>query len=187
MNTSVIQHGAIAGGDIVGGDKVEHHHHANAGPIGIVGQLLAKLQLEIQKNEKVRHTIEALTRFQTPHVHDGIAGLEAKLNAGGRSGEYVTALEKKEMFVKLLERWSLYASAQEIFVYLLAQAEHHFNLEIHPQIPALSEVQVNRLVDELIVVPTIDQCGTSVFVLNHNICMGMVYWLAEQCFVRWHK
>ncbi len=27
------------------------------------------------------------------------------------------------MFAKLLERWSLYASAQQIFVYLLARAD----------------------------------------------------------------
>ncbi len=85
------------------------------------------------------------------------------------------------MFVKLLERWSLYASAQEIFVYLLAQAEHNFNLTVYPQIPVLSEIQVNQLVDRLIIAPTIEQCGASVFVLNHNVCMGMLYWLAEQC------
>ena len=128
-----------------------------------------------------------MARFRAQRSHDGINGLEAKLKAGARDGEYTGALEKKEMFVKLLERWSLYASAQEIFAYLLAQAEHKFNYAIYPQISSLNEVQVNALVDDLIVVPTIDQCGTSVFILNHNICMGMVYWLAEQCFVRWHK
>jgi len=187
MIASVVQEGAIAGGDIVGGDKVEQHIYPNAAPVGIVGQLLSKLQNEIEKNEQVREKIEALARFHMQRAHDGISGLEAKLKAGGRSGEYIAALEKKEMFVKLLERWSLYASAQEIFAYLLAQAEHKFNLTIHPQIPSLNEVQVNGLVDDLIIVPTIDQCGTGVFVLNHNICMGMIYWLAEQCFVRWHK
>lgn len=187
MTTNVVQEGAAAAGDIVGRDKVELHLHEGAAPLGIVGQLLCKLQKEIEQSEKVRHTIEALARFHEPRSHDGIVGLEAKLEAGGRSGEYFAAIEKKEMFVKLLERWSLYASAQEIFAYLLAQAEHQFNYKVHPQINALNEVQVNGLVDELIVAPTISQCGTSVFVLNHNVCMGMIYWLAEQCFVRWHK
>ena len=181
MTASVVQQGAIAGGDIVGGDKVEAHFHARSAPLGIVGQLLAKLQSEIEKSEHVRETIEALARFHLKRSQDGISGL------GGRSGEYLTALEKKEMFVKLLERWSLYASAQEIFAYLLAQAEHKFNYSIHPQIPSLNQVQVNELGENLIVIPTIDQCGTSVFILNHNVCMGMIYWLAEQCFVRWHR
>jgi hypothetical protein len=185
--TSIIQKGATAGGDIVGGNKVENHFHAPTAPAGIVGQLLAKLQVEIDKDEKVRHTIEALTRFHAKRSVDGVEGLEAKLSAAGRSSEYLAALEKKEMFVKLLERWSLYASAQEIFVYLLAQAEHNFNLTVYPQIAGLNEIQVNNLVDCVIIVPTIEQCGASVFVLNHNVCMGMIYWLAEQCFVRWHK
>ena len=163
MTTSVIQEGAIAGGDVVGGDKVVHFHPPAAA--GVVGQLLAKLQAEIDANEKVRHTIEALARFHKKRSDDGVEGLEAKLAAGGRSDEYFAALEKKEMFVKLIERWSLYASAQEIFVYLLAQAEHHFNLKVYPQIPGLSQVQVNSLIDDLIVVPTINQYGASVFVL----------------------
>jgi hypothetical protein len=34
--------------------------------------------------------------------------------------------------------------------------------------------------------PTIEQCGTSVFVVNHSIALGMLYWLAEQCYIRWH-
>jgi hypothetical protein len=188
MTMSVTQKGAKAAGDIVAGDKtIENHFHAPNGPVGVVGQLLAKLQIEVDNDEKVRHTIEALTRFHMKRSQDGIDGLEAKLAAGGRIGEYFAALEKKEMFVKLLEKWSLYASAQEIFVYLLAQAEHHFNLTVYPQIPGLNQAQVNGLVDHLIVVPTIEQCGTSIFVLNHNVCMGMIYWLAEQCFVRWHQ
>jgi hypothetical protein len=184
VSSSVIQKGAEAGGDIVGGDKVVLHVH-NA-PSSVIGDLLAKLQKEIQDNEEVRQTIEALARFHTPRATDGVVGLEAKLEAGGRSAEYLAALEKKEMFVKLLEKWSLYASAQEIFAFLLAQAEHHFTMRVHPQIKDLTQVQVNTLVDELIVVPTINQCGASVFVLNHHVCMGMIYWLAEQCFIRWH-
>jgi hypothetical protein len=91
------------------------------------------------------------------------------------------------MFVKLLEKWSLYASAQEIFAYLLAKAEYEFNYLIYPKIAESNVVEINQLVQELIVVPTIQECGTSVFTLNHGVAMGMLYWLAEQCFVRWHQ
>jgi len=83
MTTSIIQKGATAGGDIVGGNKVENHFHLSPVPTGIVGQLLAKLQIEIEKDETVRHTIEALTRFHTKRSHDGVDGLEAKLSAAG--------------------------------------------------------------------------------------------------------
>lgn len=187
MNNPVTQQKATAGGDIVGRDKTETHYHAPVATPGIVEQLLRKLQAEVENNEQVRHTIEALAHFQMRRSHDGIDGLEAKLIKGSRSDEYLVALEKKEDFAKLLEKWSLYASAQEIFAYLLAQAEYQFNFFVQPQIAKLDRIAVNELVNDRIVEPTITQCGTSVFVLNHGVVMGMVYWLAEQCFVRWHQ
>ena len=187
MTLQVTQQGASAKGDIVGRDKVETHYHSAFPSPGIVEQLQQKLQAEIENNEKARHTIEALTHFQTRRSRDGIDGLDAKLTAGERSHEYLAALEKKELFVKLLEKWSLYASAQEIFAYLLANADYEFNYFVHPQIQTLNEMEVNQLINDRIVVPTIVECGSTVFVLNHAIAMGMVYWLAEQCFVRWHQ
>jgi hypothetical protein len=187
MSLTVRQQGASAQGDIIGRDKTENHFHPAATSPGIVDQLLRKLQGEIEKNEKARHTVEALAHFQTRRSRDGIDGLEAKLTAGSRINEYIGALEKKELFAKLLERWSFYASAQEIFAYLLAKVEHEFNYFVHPQIEKLDQVEVNQLINDRIVVPTITECGSTVFVLNHSIAMGMVYWLAEQCFVRWHQ
>jgi hypothetical protein len=189
MTLQVRQDGASAKGDIVGRDKTEthHHHYAASGPPGIVEQLLIKLQVEIEKNQEVRHTIEALAHFQTRRAPDGIDGLEAKLRAANRENEIFLALEKKEMFVKLLEKWSLYASAQEIFAYLLAKAEYDFNYLIYPRICPNNVTEINQLIHDTIVMPTIEQCGTSVFTLNHGVAMGMLYWLAEQCFVRWHQ
>jgi vacuolar-type H+-ATPase subunit I/STV1 len=186
MTLPVSQQGASAHGDVVGRDKIEHYHPASASP-GVVQQLLEKLQAEIDKNEKVRHTVEALAHFQSRRSHDGIDGLEAKLKAGHRTDEYLSALEKKELFAKLLEKWSLYASAQEIFAFLLAKAEYEFNYFIYPQILELDQIGVNQLLNDRIIIPTIADCGSRVFVLNHSVAMGMVYWLAEQCFVRWHQ
>lgn len=188
MVTRIDQRGARADGDIVAGDKIVNHNYPdmNRTP-GIVEQLLEKLQFEISKNAEVKHTIESLKYFyEHREAADGIVGLEAKLEAGGRASELYMAYAKKEQFAKLLETWSLYASAQEIFAYLLAGAEHHFTMHVYPKLKELDQVQVNELIDDLIVKPAIAECGTSVFTLNHGIAMGMIYWLAEQCFVRWH-
>jgi hypothetical protein len=119
VTLQVTQQGASAKGDIVGRDKVETHYHSASPSPGIVEQLLKKLQAEIEKNEKARHTIETVAHFQTRRSDDGVDGLDAKLRAGQRPHEYLAALEKKEQFVKLLEKWSLYASAQEIFCVLI--------------------------------------------------------------------
>lgn len=186
-SVSVTQSGAVAGKDIVGGNKIEFHHHVHASSSGIVEKLILKLKSEIKDNAQVQNTIDALANFQMRKSVDGIDGLEAKLIAGQRHDELMDALDKKEQFAKLLQKWSLYASAQEIFAYLLAKAEYEFNQFIHPQIATLPPIAINQIVHDRIVQTTIDECGVDVFVLNHGTALGMVYWLAEQCFVRWHK
>jgi hypothetical protein len=183
--SSTNQAGAQAGGNIAGRDvntTIVHEHVASA-----VEQLLAKLNIEKEQDQRSTERIERLQRYYIQRVHDGIKGLEAKLACSGRQHTYMDAIEMKEMFAKLLEQWSLYVSAQQIFVILLARAERLFNDIILQQIPNLSIVEVNRLTNELIVEPTVQDCGASVFEIDHNVAMGMVYWLAEQCFIRWHR
>lgn len=188
MTTKIDQREATAGGDVVAGDKIVHNHFQDTStPTSIVEKLINNLHSEMQKNAEIRHRIESLQYFYERKSHDGIDGLEAKLTAGGREDELYMALEKKELFVKLLEKWSLYASSQEIFAYLLAKIEHEFSMFVFPKISTLSQTDVNQLVSDRIVSPTINECGVGAFTLNHSIVMGMIYWLAEQCFVRWHK
>ena len=118
MAMRVDQRGAMAGVDNVAGDKTVVHVHPPATRMpGIVEQLLAKLQQEVTSKVEIRHTVENLKFFYESRAKDGIVGLEAKLDAGGRHDELYLALAKKEQFVKLLEKWSMYASAQEIFAY----------------------------------------------------------------------
>ncbi|MEA2876057.1 MAG: hypothetical protein QOF14_1253 [Hyphomicrobiales bacterium] len=184
----VDQSQAHAQRDIVGRDLNQTtNNYAAPQAAGVIEQLLVKLHHEMEQDVKVRDTIERLQRFYTQRAHDGINGLQAKLTAGGRESSYLDAIEMKEMFAKLLERWSLYASAQQIFVHLLARAERQFNDVILPQLGVLDVTGGNKLVFDLIVEPTVTECGASVFEIDHNTAMGMIYWLAEQCFVRWHK
>ena len=68
----------------------------------------------------------------------------------------------------------------------MAKAEYEFTYVVHPQLCALSKVQANELVRDKIIVPVIEECRSTVFTINHSTAMGMIYWLAEQCFVRWH-
>nr|WP_292529113.1 ABC-three component system protein [Mesorhizobium sp.] len=37
-----------------------------------------------------------------------------------------------------------------------------------------------------IVNPIVEECGGELMSVNHNLVQGMVYWLAEQCFIKWH-
>lgn len=186
--SSAQQSHATAGRDMAGRD-INNVTNYNSAPraANVVEQLLDKLQLEIEQDAQASEIVEKLQRFYQKKAHDGVMGLQAKLDKGGRSDSYFDAIEMKEMFVKLLEQWSLYASAQQIFIFLLARAERQFNDIILPQVTSSSVVGINQLTHELIVGPTVSEFGASVFQLDHNTALGMVYWLAEQCFIRWHK
>lgn len=175
------QQNARAGGSIAGRD----YYNVEAKK-GLVEKLLHKLKEQYDCDEQTQITIDDLARYHTRRAPDGIDGLEAKLEASGRSSYFDDAIEKKEMFAKLLERWSLYSSAQEIFVHILAKAENEFTQVIYGQIPKKELEEINAMVIDRIVNPIVEECGGDLLAVNHNLVQGMVYWLAEQCFIKWH-
>lgn len=172
---------ARAGGSIAGRDIINVEAKKST-----VEKLLHKLKVQYECDEQTQTTIEELARYHRRRASDGISGLEAKLEASGRSSYYEDAIEKKEMFAKLLEKWSLYSSAQEIFVHILAKAETEFTHVIYNQIPKMEAEQINAMVLDRIVNPIVEECGGDLMSVNHNVVQGMVYWLAEQCFIKWH-
>lgn len=185
--STVTQAGSTVLGNQVGGNfNLTNNYIGAQNGATVIEKLLAQLQEEVEKESHCSEMLLRLQRYHGGKVLDGIKGLEAKLTHAGRAQELEDALERKESFSKLLELWSLYASAQEIFAHLLAKAEHLFNTEILPDIGNLQISEVNRRVNQLIVEPTVHECGASLFKIDHFVAMGMVYWLAEQCFVKWH-
>jgi hypothetical protein len=172
---------AQAGGDVVGRDKYVHES-----PKGMIEKLLLRLREQYECNQQVQITMDELARYHLRRASDGVTGLEAKLKAAGRSDSYDDAIEKKEMFAKLLQKWSLYSSAQQIFVHILAKAETEFNSVIYLQIPSKTEAEINALVLDRIVKPIVEECSSELMGVNYNLVHGMIYWLAEQCFIRWH-
>ena len=183
---NVDQTRAQAGRDVVGRDKIEHHHHAalSANPLGA---LLEKLKAEIDGDQQAQAYLEELQHYHTRSAPDGVIGLKAKLERGGRSHEYDWALVQKEKFAKILAQWSLYSSAQELFVYLLSRADYQFNQFILPKLEEVAPDEINALFHQRIVGPTVAECAGPVIRISHSVAMGMVYWLAEQCFIRWHR
>jgi len=184
---TVNQHRSTAGGDIVGRDKVENHFHGPLHKLTKLDKLKIKLQQEMESEQKLNFLIEKLQSYKPIHPEDGVVGLEAKLEKSGRGASKLAALQMKERFAKLLERWSLYASAQEIFVHVLAIAEVRFTQYISPQIGSLDSVTLDEIVDEKILTPIVEEIGIDVFSMDHMEAMGLIYWLAEQCRIRWHQ
>ena len=157
------------------------------GSISLIEKLKIKLLQEIEKNEIVSGTIQNLVKYHINPQKPAVAGLEHKLDKAGKQDQLTCALYEKEQFAKFLEEWSLYASAQEIFVYLLGRIDHEFQENIIPQIGKVDSATINQLITDRIVNPIIQECGVETFMLTHSLVRGMMYWLAELCYVRWHQ
>lgn len=181
--------GPKVAGDVFGDNAVKIEKQYNVQlpqSASVIEKLLHKLQHEIEQNIQYNETIVRLQRYHGGIAHDDVKGLVAKLTHSGRAAQVDIALEQKEEFAKLLETWSLYLSAQEIFVYLLARAENVFTTEVMPELGTSTIGQINRQINRDIVGPIVEECAVTVLQIDHVTAMGMLYWLAEQCFIRWH-
>ena len=189
---TVDQSNSKVGNDQFVGDKNETNitNNYNVKPSsGLnIDALLNKLQEEISGNTSISIKLDELSRYSSEkRSKDAIKGLAAKLEFSDRAYIYEVAIEQKEMFVQMLDKWSLYYSSQQIIAILLAKIETTFN-ELILSRPNLSDVyETNLATKTLIVDPIVEECCDTVLGINHNIAYGMIYWLAEQCFVRWHK
>jgi hypothetical protein len=183
-NNKVDQSRSTAGGDNVGRDKRTTVY--NFRPNKIDG-IVAKLRQEQEDGTTTDEKIEALQYYMTPVSPDGVVGLEEKLKVAGRVDQLPTALREKELFAKFLERWSHFASAQALFAHLLAAVEQRFNSYLYPRLGELSRAEFDAQVHERVVEPVMAELGDEPLGINATVVCGMIYWLAEQCFVRWHK
>lgn len=181
---NVDQQGASAGGDVVARDKITVHQSERRSQID---GWLDRLADEMRDNAEVRTFVDNLQYYFQPFPYDDVVGLEAKLERAGRATQKLQALRKKEAFSKLLAEWQAYPSAQEIIAYFLTKIEARFEADIVPNLGELSSEEIDSLINEKLVEPVLAEMGCGPFMLNYLNVSGMVYWLAEQCYIRWHK
>lgn len=173
---------------MIGRDQINHTTNQFERRKSQIEFWMEKLAEEMAHNEKTQEMVDSLQYFQEKFSIDGIVGLENKLKHAHRSPEKVKkALKRKEEFSKLLDRFGLFGSAQEIFAFLLSRTEHLFEVEVEPFIGQVDDAEIDRITQHKVVTPILDEMSQGVFAVNNNHASGMVYWLAEQCFIRWHK
>lgn len=179
---------AQAGRSIVAGDLTEIHQYA--GPTALSGSikdLVLKLQKEIEDDEKASGWIEDLLFFEENAPDDDIEGLEAKLSAAGMSQKSGMALKQKEMFAKFLEKRALYGAAQRLLALCLHRIFADFEAYVHPHCGKLPADELHLKIHDKIVCPIVQEFCHDAFSINHSLVLGMTYWLADRCYVRWHE
>lgn len=179
---------AQAGGNIVGGNFTEVHQYSGATALsGSIKDLVRKLQKEIDGDEKANGWIEDLLFFEENVPHDDIEGLEAKLDAAGMSQKSGIALKQKEMFAKFLEKRALYGAAQQLLALCLHRIFADFEAYIHPACGKVQPDELHLKIHDKIVCPVVADFCQGAFNINHSLVLGMTYWLADRCYVRWHE
>lgn len=187
--TRAIQAGAHVGRDQAGRDIRYDTTNVLPRPASQITRLLRKLADQIDNNETTQQFIDALQFYVDNRGDEDVVGLAEKLAKVGRSAEYSAALRKKEAFAKLLLRFENFSSAQELFAYILAIIHDVFDEKIIPNCDTLDQAGIEAIVDEHIVSKIFEEYaeGSDAFTLTQLHVRGMIYWLADKCFVRWHK
>jgi len=150
--------------------------------------LLDRLDKEISDGDTcVEGFIDDLQMFQDRRSSGKLVGLEAKLTDAERQDQLESALMKKELFAKLLAKMQHYPSAQKIFALFLARIHDVFENHIIPHVSSLDRQEVDQIIEERIIQPTLKDMGAGFehFTINHAHIRGMIYWLADRCYVRW--
>lgn len=184
--SSVDQRKAAPGRDAVGRDKFEINNAHFSERRSQIDGWLDRLAEELRGNGEMRDFVDNLQYYFQPHPHDAVVGLEAKLDHAGRSAQKGLALRKKEAFSKLIEQWRAYPAAQEIIAYFLTKIEAAFETDVVPLLASASAEIIDSVVKEKLIDPVLEEMGCGPFMLNYLNVGGMVYWLAEQCYIRWH-
>lgn len=196
MTVSTNQSKASAGQNLVGRDLTQNSTHIHLPEVSDKSSLHSALRKWIEQLELARLADDTIT-FEVASLafykrkrtaDDGVNGLEAKLRKGGRDRRLQDAVDQKLSFEMILTEWSLFASAQEIFAHLLAKIHNNFNL-LRESVPGDSAPFVlDQLINSRILEPIVEECGqVQQFEVNLNVALGMLYWLADQCFIRWHE
>ncbi len=157
-----------------------------------IGRLLEQLNKQIQEDDKLdqQEFIEELQLFVDDRDNEEIAGLENKLKHADREKEIEDATLKKEAFQKLLKRMEYYSSAQKVFAIFLSRIHEVFDSYVMNLAEALSREEVENIVHEKIIQPIMndmDKCNNNEhLLLTPTHVKGMIFWLADRCWVRWH-
>jgi hypothetical protein len=203
-NLPILRNSSVSGAakaDIQLGSVASQGDSYIASPIGIINkiaerdrepfrnilQLKAKISEEKAAGLQISYTIEKLARFEKQISTDGIDGLENKLTHADRAGEIRYALEAKEDFVKLMAEWRFYESAQQMIVAALAIIEYEYNFNVIPKSNLSTIQQMNDIIKNEIIFPLLNDMSGDAVTVDINHVAGMIYWLADQCYVRWHQ
>lgn len=150
--------------------------------------LIRRLKKEMADNNICKETLENLTHLSTRTSREKLIGLEKKLEAGNRTEDIDFAQDVKEAFYRKIKKTENYASAQEIYAYLLSEVCSRFVDHVYPCIiEGKSKSEVNFLIAKFVFEPIQCMLGENILKIFRTDIEGMLYFLTDNCHIKWSK
>lgn len=176
----------IAGGDIVGGNKTVTIVAPSAK--GHIDVLNERYKAESGNAEGLSGFICELQHFWNRATDPDIRGLAAKLRESERSDIIHAGEVLKEKATMKIVKYQTSPSAQEIFVWALTEMYGRYLLEVTPRIQAgLGRPEIDTLINEKVIDPVLQGLGENVLHLYRDEIIGLMFFLAGNCHIRWDK
>lgn len=168
--------------------KITNYNQIDGVKPSQVNRLLKLLSDQISKDESMVGFVDDLQFFIDNRDGETVVGLKQKLEFCGRGAAFNDAKKKKELFAKLLMRFERFSSAQQLFAYIMAAIHETFDTKITPSTSSLSPQEIDAMIEAEIVDKIMAEIGegSDHMTLNRTHIKGMIYWLADKCYVRWH-
>lgn len=153
---------------------------------------LMKTLIEMYKNELSKDSafnqfIDSLQHYINKMPGDKVKNLKDKLKISGREDKIEEAESLKELFAKKLMKNRFSESAQHILSYILGRAYFLFQQNIRPMIENnKSNGEVDHAIYKEVIEVIFEELDENVLLMNYQEIIGVVYYLAGNCHVKWH-
>jgi ABC-3C protein len=181
---SVEQNKNVALGDIVAGNKTTTIVYGKKSFIDLLNE---KYKAELGEGT-ISGFISELQHYMDRATNPDVRGLADKLKDSARSDLIHHSELLKEKAAKKIVRFQTSRAAQEIFVWMLASLYTRFLHHVAPLIQEGSPRDVvDRLMHEKVVEPVLGDLGDNVLSIYPDEMIGLLYFLAGNCHIRWDK
>lgn len=130
---------------------------------------------------------EKLKHYLSSDTNPDIRSLESKLSDSDRSDMIFIAAELKEYACKAIMRYQSSKTAQEIYVLILDKIHTDFMLKVTPLIQSGADrVTVDAQTSNVLECIS-EMLGDNLLDLSEKDLLGLLYFLAGNCHIRWDK
>lgn len=180
------QRGNTAGRDVISAETVEINNYS--GKPTALARLYERFRSDKDKNELQAEMYEKLQHFCNVDASGDVRGLAEKLSDAQREDLIRDAERLKEQAAKLVMRWQTSGTAQDILAMILGKMHTSFTLNVRPAIQQNApRANVDQLTYDRVIQHVEDMLGDNDLMLSTDDLLGLLYFLAGNCHIRWDK